>query len=193
MRTTTELTVRFNLNLNLIGSAEIEEALDGLGWRLSEDEFEYDPLESLGADVVEALNTEELNRLERECELDDALDFDLVPFEQVEADLAMELYEQDLAEERESMDYRCYCAKCAREETWDDELVKVAGVYLCKLCKPAPILEQMYAYLAEHRHDRDFERRLAQAKKWRAALKRAKELRPDLNWARFDMDPRMFV
>lgn len=190
MRCTTELTARFSLNLNLIGSMEIEEAL----------EPRYnDYLDTMWVDapsiaVQNAMDLEELNRIERETGLDDALDFETVPFEEVEADLSVELYEQDLAEDREYDHGNCECAQCGLSDDWDDGLLTlIAGKFYCAKCKPAQpkikILEELYQKRAKVERERRYER----ARRFRAALTKAKELRPDLSWGAYEYDVRMYA
>lgn len=139
MRTTTELTARFNLALVLTDTRELDLA----------NEHEPGSIE-----YWEAFEREEAIRHRGEMGLLDALDFDTVPFEEVEADLSLELFEQDLAEER-AADY-------GNEDFEFDRGYESDDTY----CK-----RRARIHASRGRYNRIG-----------AALVRAKELYPHMNW-----------
>lgn len=182
MRCTTELTAHFDLNMNLIGSPDLEAFLN--------DDSELGSIE-----YWEAFEREEMIKMRGEEGLLDALDFDTVPFESVVEDLSLELFEQDAAEDR-AMEYDvCKCKKCGLEDEWDDgHLTFIAGEFRCKKCMPKghgeiTIMQELH----RKRQMREQNIRAARAVKFRAALETARKLRPDLNWARYEYDPRRYA
>jgi hypothetical protein len=164
MRTTTELTARFNLNLNLVGTREIDDFFAHRDWTYDEQADDcYMPAPT--QQIVEAINTEEDRALDGEEGLIDALDFDTVPFERVEADLAVELFEQDLADDRE-WDHHSVLDYCTR-----------TGLTL---------RDEQRRERERRAHEQAIKRSRERARRFRAALAKAKELRPDLDWSRYD-------
>lgn len=157
MRTTTELTARFNLTSTLVGSKEVQDFYDERTWEYDEDtdNLSLFPREA-SIELLEAEDRIEEKMLRGEAGLLDALDFDCVSFETVEADLAVELHEQDLADERE-VDFDNYDFEF---EGWGNE--------------GNDTWEKHRARQAKHR---------ARREKIGEALRKAQQLRPDLNWA----------
>lgn len=178
MRTTTELTARFALNMNLIGSPEL-------------DAFLNDDSEPGSIEYWEAFEREEELRMRGEEGLLDALDFATVPFETVEADLAEELFEQDLAEDRER-DHCVCCVTCGRiEDGFIEDFAYLCGQFVCPSCAPKTTEDRIvFRELHYTRALRAWEKRVEKAERFKESLRRAKLLRPDLNWARYDHDPR---
>lgn len=193
MRTTTELTARFALTSTLIGEKEITEfwATNDLVY---DEESDNLIRQSPSYELISAEEDEELRYLDGYAGRIDALDFATVPFETVEADLAEELYEMDEAEDREREDHVC-CAKCGREENgWDESFTYVAYQYLCPCCEPKSREERLaFRELNLARAMRTWEKKLAAANQFREAVRKAKFLRPDLNWERFDNDARGYA
>jgi hypothetical protein len=181
MRATTELTTRFNLTMNLIGSKELDAFLN------NDDEpgsIEY----------WEAFDRAEIARMNGEDGLLDALDFDTVPFETVETELSLELFEQDAADDRAQSHTDCFCKKCGFEDEWEDGLLTyIAGEFRCANCMPAPQEIIIMRELHEKRRMRDQKARIARANKFCAALETAKRMRPDLNWAKYEHDARRYA
>jgi hypothetical protein len=180
MRCTTELTARFALNMNLIGSPDL-------------DAFLNDDSVPGSIEYWEAFEREEEILSRGEDGLLDALDFDTVPFEQVEDALSVELYEQDLADEAESADYPV-CSCCGREDEDDKPLHYIAYQFLCESCMPRS-REQRIAFreLNYKRAMRIWEKRVKTSAQFRAALDLAKQMRPDLNWDHYRYDSRTYA
>lgn len=181
MRCTTELTARFALNMNLIGSKELDAFLNNDDMPGS---IEY----------WEAFDRAEEARLNGEAGLLDALDFTTVPFESADEELSLELYAQDAAEERENDADYCTCEKCGFAENWEDgPLIFIAGKHYCNTCKPADVrivaLQELYA----KREARARSFRIKKADKFRAALALAMKLHPEMNWAKYEHDARAYA
>lgn len=176
MRCTTELTARFELNT-------LDAHVYMVETRLEEG---HEPEDLFGEMTVE---------IEEGNHFDDALDMLTVPFESVEEELSIELFEQDAAEDRERDYDVCKCKKCGLEDEWDDgHLTFIAGEYRCAKCMPKghgeiTIMEELY----RKRQMREQNKRADRAVKFRAALEVARKLRPDLNWARYEYDPRRYA
>lgn len=144
MRCTTELTTNFALNMNLIGSPDLDAFLNS--------DSEIGSIE-----YWEAFEREEELHSRGEDGLLDALDFDTVPFEQVEDALSVELYEQDLAEDRE------YGYEDEPDIEWGEDYF-------------APNHDSW-----EKRKKRNAQARIRR-EKIAAAILRAKELYPHMKW-----------
>lgn len=144
MRCTTELTAHFSLEMNLIGSPDL-------------DAFLNDDSVPGSTEYWEAFDREEEIHMRGEEGLLDALDFDTVPFERVEDALSVELYEQDLAEDR------AYGYEDEPDLGWDEG-------YFAHSCDTW-----------EQRKKRNAQARVRR-EKIAAALLRAKELYPHMNW-----------
>lgn len=117
-------------------------------------------LASAGVDI-----DDEGNIIER-----DALDMPTVSFDEIEADLALEFYADELAEDRAEDAMHQLCTCCGAGHPWDDEApmnVRVGGAWYCVPC----------AQKAEQKLDQ-FNRRAE-----RATVRRAREISHKLRTA----------
>jgi hypothetical protein len=179
MRTTTELSARF------IIANDDATALTSLIERFEEVEGRSDDY---------ALEIQE--RVAAEDVFEDALDFERVPFASVVDDLSIELYEQDLAEGRAISCQDGSCSKCARPYYGFDEVDNmrlINGTLYCVDCIPAPRQLEIFAELDLKRKDKIVKRRREKANRFRKALEEAKRIAPNLNWERYEDDPRCFI
>lgn len=165
MRTTTELTARFDLAITTLPVPSFAENCDA-------------PLGS-----IEYWEAFERDQAREDIDLLDVLDFDTVPFESVEADLSLELYAQDAAEER-AVNFSDHTCSACGDEPWDDEaLQKVGRVFYCAKCYKSALRNHVFTVEQAHKlNEQDRKRNYERYSKMSSALRTAIAMRPDLNW-----------
>lgn len=150
MRTTTELTARFDLDIAVIKG----------------DFNDY-------RDFVEC----------------DALDCDTVPFESVEADLSIELYEQDEAEMRELDAERGLCTCCGARPWTEDGLLLVGTKLYCSKCFNEALEARLFTKEGIRQQAQEMQRKYRAYRKRRlAALEEAMRIAPHMNWAPYKQE-----
>lgn len=177
MRTTTELTARFNLTAGFYDGIDLLIAREEDAG--TEEDFFYSATVALEEGIV----------------AEDALDMITVSFDSVVEDLSFELFNQDAADDRI---YDCNdhcCARCGLEENDEWELLThLGGQWLCQKCMPKSFeTRMMLQELDRKRAVRAQNVRAEKAVRFRAALAQAKIMRPDLNWDQYQYDPRQWA
>lgn len=118
---------------------------------------------------------------------EDALDFQTVSFEEVEQDLALELFKQDLADERKELVEDQCCIHCGAPQTWTGRgHFYVGGVFYCSSCAASRNRQLASDLVIEVMQKRELAERRKEAKRWLAAFEQAKAQRPDMNWHEFE-------
>lgn len=177
MRCTTELTAHY-----LVANNE-SDAFETMYAR-------YEDVEGDFSDYALELQS----RIETDDLIEDALDFELVPFETVADALSVELFEQDASEDRANENYTVCCHQCCVEEDFDEfMMVRIAGRHYCPKCKPKDAQSDLLKKLHHDREMRLFEARRKKAQKFRAALERAMVDYPAMNWSQYNNDSRQYA
>lgn len=165
MRTTTELTVHFVLAAN-IDARDYAEDL----WERHEGEFSRE--EEIATERCDAYDLYQ-----------DALDFETVPFEHVEAALSVELYDQDEADMREHGAWRHRCMCCGAEPWTDEGLALVGARFYCTKCYQEALKLRIFTEEQVRRKNKQRWKHIKTQRGRRlAALKEAMRIAPHMNW-----------